>query len=114
MQSFINHDQFMKLFLSKKCWIPNICNTKLIDFVDLQRPISHVGFFFLNRALHLSIINMKPMETDAIISVAPFRECLDMYNYLKQVNYKTKTTNVWHIFTPVWLHRIVSDLKDER
>lgn len=35
-------------------------------------------------ALHLSIVNMKPMETDAIISVAPCRECLDMYNYLKQ------------------------------
>ncbi|XP_078351730.1 nuclear factor NF-kappa-B p105 subunit-like isoform X2 [Oculina patagonica] len=35
-------------------------------------------------ALHLSIINMKPMETDAIISVAPCRECLDMYNFLKQ------------------------------
>lgn len=35
-------------------------------------------------ALHLSIINMKPMETDAIIAVAPCRECLDIYNYLKQ------------------------------
>lgn len=35
-------------------------------------------------ALHLSIINMKPMETDAIISVAPCRECLDIYNDLKQ------------------------------
>lgn len=43
------------------------------------------------------------METDAIISVAPCRECLDMYNYLKQVslNYKMQT-NVWHTFALVW------------
>lgn len=39
---------------------------------------------------------MKPMETDAIISVAPCRECLDIYNDLKQVN-KTKPLHVWHI-----------------
>lgn len=31
------------------------------------------------------------METDAIISVAPCRECLDINNYLKQVNYKCLT-----------------------
>lgn len=30
------------------------------------------------------------METDAIISVAPCRECLDMYNYLKQVSLTIK------------------------
>ena len=72
----------------------------LLTFQTRRDRFSYCIFFFpQNRALHLSIINMKPMETDAIISVAPFRECLDMYNYLKQVNYKIKTANVWHIFT---------------
>lgn len=35
-------------------------------------------------ALHLSIVNMKPMETDAIIAVAPCLECLEIYNDLRQ------------------------------
>ena len=89
MQTFANHVQFMKLFL-KMFSFQEMVDAKylqcLLTLLNMQRPISHVVFFLLNRALHLSIINMKPMETDAIISVAPCRECLDMYNYLKQVN----------------------------
>lgn len=61
----------------------------------------------------MSIINMKPMETDAIIAVAPCRECLDIYNYLKQVNWNenNKYLAYFHISLS---HRIESDLKDER
>lgn len=79
--------------------------------------ISHVEFVFVFSALHLTIINMKPMETDAIISVAPCRECLDMYNYLKQVNLTTslgENSKMLVIFRKDSATLDCSDLKVER
>lgn len=70
------------------------------------------SFFYL-RALHLSIINMKPMETDAIISVAPCRECLDIYNDLKQVN-NQKTTTYLAYFSSSLATSECSNLEDNR
>ena len=60
---------------------------------------------------------MKPMETDAIISVAPCRECLDMYNYLKQVNLTTslgENSKMLVIFRKDSATLDCSDLKVER
>lgn len=52
-----------------------------------QDPVRHLLFaqdVDGDTALHLSIVNMKPKETDSIISVAPYIELLDIYNHLRQ------------------------------
>jgi hypothetical protein len=41
--------------------------------------------FLYYRPLHLAIIHALP-TVEAIISIAPSKECLDIFNYLRQVN----------------------------
>lgn len=40
---------------------------------------------FLHRPLHLAIIHGYPI-VEPLISIAPNKECLNIYNFLRQVN----------------------------